>query len=132
MEYLINILKHEDIKEKILDFAKEKDWEKAYIIGAIGSVCDVHLVNPQNDKIPPELMGQTIKDSCEVLNFSGEVMKKKYMSDIMKTLYKDDENPYFVHIHMSCSTKGQRVYGGGLRKGRAFIGLKVFVKEIKN
>lgn len=131
MVHVINISKHENIKKKITSFVEEKNWEMAYVIGAIGSVCDVHLVNPQNSEIPPNLKGQTINSSCEVLNFSGEVMKKKYMSDIMKKIYKNDESPFFVHIHMSCSTKGQRVYGGGLREGKAFIGLKVFIQENK-
>ena len=132
MIYVLKISRHEDIKDKILDFVREKDWDKAYISGALGSVCDVHVVNPQNDKIPPDLKGEIINGPCEVLSFVGEVMKKEYMSETMKTVYKDDENLYFAHIHMSCSTKNQKVYGGGLRKGRAFLGLKIFIEKISD
>ncbi|QUH29236.1 PPC domain-containing DNA-binding protein [Vallitalea guaymasensis] len=130
MLYILNIPRNGDIKNEIIDFVLKKGWEKAYISGAIGSVTDICMVNPQNDNIPPNLKGETISGPSEILSFSGEVMKKKYMSNIMKKIYTDDDKPYFIHIHISCSTKGQKVYGGGLRKCTAFLGLKIFLHEI--
>lgn len=115
----------EDLKGKIAEFALEQGWERAIICGAIGSVKNVTLTTPVSFDLPPQVMKTPCGGPGEVLAFTGEIMKTELMDPMLRKIYTSDE-PLFIHIHMSLAIAGGHVYGGGLDKGSAFRGLKVF------
>ncbi len=125
----LEIGRGEDIKTAINEFINEKGWDFAYISGAVGSVMDVSLSNPQSRKIPIEVAITKLDGPCEVVGFTGEIMKKEYMNEELKKIYRDESSSLFIHIHMSCSTKDAMVYGGGLHQGKTFRGLKIYVQK---
>ena len=42
-------------------------------------------------------------------------------------VYPDKVSPLIVHIHASCATAGGHVAGGGLRAGKAFRSVRIFM-----
>lgn len=127
--YELVIDRNQSIKKTIEKFVIDKGWDKAYISGGIGSAFDIELTNPISNELPPKLESTFITGPAEVLSFTGEVMKREMMDEVLKKLYKDD-SPLFIHIHLSCSTKDSSVYGGGLREGYSFRSIKVYINEI--
>lgn len=128
--YLLEVGRGRDIKEEIGNFMKEKDWDYAYISGAIGSITDITVANPVSNKFPIEIKTTDISGPCEVLSFTGEIMKKEFMKEELKTVYKDYVSDLFVHIHMSCSSIDASVFGGGFHKAKVFRALNIFIQEL--
>lgn len=116
----------EDIKNKVAEFIQDRGWERACICGAIGSVRDVVLTTPVGMDLPPQVMKTPCDGPGEVLAFTGEVMKADLMDPMLRQVYSFD-GPLFIHIHISLACAGAHVYGGGLDKGRAFRGLKIYI-----
>lgn len=128
--YELELHRGNDIKSCLDKFITSKGWNSAYIMGGIGSVEDIVLSNPISKEFPPNIETQNLSGPCEVLSFTGEIMNKEFMSESMKKVYKDDECQLFIHIHMSCSTAGGRVFGGGLHNGKIFRGMKLYIKQM--
>lgn len=120
-----------DIGQAVAAFVMEKGWEAAYIIGAIGSAVGVELSNPISAELPPKVEMTGPIGPCEVLSLTGEVMKRERMDENLRAAYADKTDPLFIHLHMCCSVKGGQTFGGGLRAGRAFRSLKIYIGAIE-
>ena len=66
-------------------------------------------------------------DAAELLSFTGEIMRRECVDPALLAVYPDKTSPLFVHIHASCATAGGHVMGGGMRAGRAFRAVRVFM-----
>lgn len=119
----------EDIKEGIERFMLEMEWPSAYISGAIGSVRDLALTTPVGLELPPKVAVTPCVGPGEVLAFTGEVMKREFMDPSLKDIYKED-GPLFIHVHTSVATAGGHVFGGGMKYGKAFRALKIYIQQI--
>lgn len=53
------------------------------------------------------------------------------MDEDLKAVYPKTDSPLFIHIHASCARAGGQVMGGGLRGGRAFRKLRIFVRPVQ-
>lgn len=128
--YEIIVERNQNIKECINQFVLEKDWENAYISGAIGSIYDVELTTPISMEFPPKVEVFKCEGPAEVLTFTGEIMKREKMDPALKGVYTNEDEPLFIHIHASVAIAGSKVYGGGFQKGKTFRKLKVYIQEI--
>lgn len=117
----------EDIRNTISDYVLEKGWEEVAILGAVGSVRDMTFTTPVENELPLKTGSTPCYGAAEILSFSGEIMKREKMDPELERIYTDKNNPLFVHIHASCATAGGHVCGGGLKKGKAFRELRVFL-----
>jgi predicted DNA-binding protein with PD1-like motif len=120
----------EDIKQAVLTYVLENGWEDVILIGGVGSVIDVELANPATADLPPRMERLFIQGPCEVLSFTGEVIVKEKMDEILKKVYANDPSPLFVHIHLSCSGRDGTAYGGAVRSGRAFRSIRMFFEPV--
>ena len=120
----------QDIRKAIGDYVLEQGWEAAYVSGAVGSVQDVCLTAPKCRELPPQVNRTEVEGPGEILAFTGEVMVKDKMDPSLKSVYKDDGHPLFIHIHASLAVSGAHVYGGGLQEGKAFRLLKVYLQQV--
>lgn len=116
-----------EIKRTIIDFLLENNIENGYIVGAIGSVVDVRIAAPVAHELPPQTVEVPYGVSAEVVGFTGEVMPWDKVDSHLASVYPDKDDPVFVHIHIAAAMAGGQVFGGGLRSGKAFRALRVFV-----
>lgn len=129
--YEIIVDTNEDILQTIDRYIVEKGWESAVIVNAIGSVKDLVFATPIRNELPLKVGSTPCLGAAEILSFTGEVMKKELMDEDLKAVYPKTDSPLFIHIHASCARTGGQVMGGGLRGGRAFRKLRIFVRPIK-
>ncbi len=125
--YDLTIESGEDIRQTITDYILEKGWESVYITGAIGSVIDMVLTTPVENTLPLRTASTPCSGAAELVSMTGEVMKRELMDPALATVYTDTDNPLFVHLHACCATAGGHVMGGGVKAGRAFRALRVFM-----
>ena len=129
--YEVTINRGENVRQRILDYVLEKDWDEALIIGAVGSIIDSAYNAPVDNSIPMNLTTNECPNAAEIIGFNGEIMKRERMDENLAKVYKDRSSPLFVHIHACCATGDGRIYGGGLVKGRAFRSIRVFLTPLK-
>ena len=129
--YEVTINRGENVRQRILDYVLEKDWDEALIIGAVGSIIDSAYNAPVDNSIPMNLTTNECPNAAEIIGFNGEIMKRERMDENLAKVYKDRSSPLFVHIHACCATGDGRIYGGGLVKGRAFRSIRVFLIPLK-
>lgn len=126
--HTVIIGRNENIKSGIMDFMVNNGWETAYISGAVGSVIDVSLTTPISAEFPPKVQTTQLEGPGEILAFTGEVMP---LDSVDPTLpFVPDDGPLFIHIHASIACAGAKVSGGGLRDGKAWRSLKVYIQKI--
>lgn len=128
--YELVINQGEDIKQAVQSFVLKNGWEDVILLGAVGSVTDVELANPATSDLPPQMEKAFVKGPCEILSFTGEVMIKEKMDDVLKKVYANSPDPLFVHIHLSCSGKDGAAFGGAMRFGRAFRSVRMFFEPV--
>lgn len=128
MEYFdFTINAGEDIREAITKYVLAKEWHSAYISGAIGSVKNMSFTIPTSQELPLKTQVFSIEGAAEVVSFIGEIMIREKMDPALNAVYKDTQNPLFVHIHASCAYYGGKIYGGGLAGGNALRSVRVFI-----
>ncbi len=125
--YEVTVERGQDIRQTITDFILAHGWEEVFIVGAIGSAIDTAYNAPADNSIPMNLVVTECPGACEIVSFTGEVMKRERMDPNLARVYPDKTSPLFVHIHASCAQAGGHVVGGGLVRGRAFRSLRVFM-----
>lgn len=128
--YEVTVNRGEDIRQVISDYILEKGWEEVFIVGAVGSIIDSAYNAPIDNSIPMNLETNECPGAAELLSFNGEVMKRERMDENLAKVYPDKTSPLFVHIHASCATGEGKVYGGGLVKGKAFRGIRIFMTPL--
>lgn len=121
-----------EIRDTIMDYVLEKGWEEAAILGAVGSVQDMAFTTPVENKLPLRTGSTPCHGAAEILSFTGEIMKREKMDPGLESVYPDKSSPLFVHIHASCAIAGGHVCGGGLKCGKAFRELRVFLVPLKS
>lgn len=121
------IERDEDIRACLDKYMVESGLQHAYISGAIGSIKDVLLAAPASLDIPPRLVLTNCNGPAEITSFSGDVYLRHLAPP--DELFLDDQaaSPLFAHIHMSCAIAGGSTCGGGLRAGKAFRRIKLYV-----
>lgn len=127
----VNVKRGEEIKTKIGEFVLEKNWDEAVIIGAVGSIIESAYNAPIDNSIPMNLKQTECPGAAELVGFNGEIMKREKMDPNLAKVYKDKENPLFVHIHAACATGDGKLYGGGLVRGKAFRSVRVFLVPVE-
>lgn len=121
-----------EIRDTIIDYVLEHGWEEAAILGAVGSVQDMAFTTPVENELPLRTGSTPCHGAAEILSFTGEIMKREKMDPGLESIYPDKSSPLFVHVHASCAIAGGHVCGGGLRSGKAFRELRVFLVPLKN
>lgn len=116
-----------DIKMCILDFLAGHDIENALIIGAIGSARDIRIAAPVEHELPLRTAEVPYNVACEIVGFTGEVMKWDAVDPDLAAMYPDKGDPLFVHIHVAAAMAGGHVFGGGFRGGKSLRSLRVFL-----
>jgi predicted DNA-binding protein with PD1-like motif len=129
--YEVMVPRGADIRQTISDFILEKNWDEAFIIGAVGSVMDSAYNAPVDNSIPMNLVVTEVPAAAEIVSFTGEVMKRERMDENLAKVYPDKTSPLFVHIHASCAVGGGQITGGGLVRGKAFRALRVFLTPLE-
>lgn len=125
--YEITIDKGQDIRRTITDYVVSKGWKNVMIPMGIGSVIDMEFTTPVENELPLRTCVTRCRDAAELLSFIGEIMEWDRVDPALKAVYPDKSSPLFVHIHASCATAGGHVMGGGLKDGRAFRAVRVFL-----
>ncbi len=125
--YEVIVEKDENVKEKVTQFILDHKWENVYISGAVGSIRQAKLANPVSAEFPPQIGITDCPGPCEVVAFTGEVMKRELMDPVMAKIYPDKSCPLFVHIHAALGGAGAKMFGGGFQDGYAFRKLRVFM-----
>ena len=123
----ITIMKGEEIHKAILDYVLAHEIRHALIIGAIGSAVDLSVATPIEHDPPLRTIEVPYQASCEIVGMSGEIMPWEECDPRLKAVYPDKDSPLFVHIHIAAAIMGGQVFGGGLRKGKAFRSIRVFL-----
>lgn len=121
-----------EIRETITAYVLAKGWEEAAILGAVGSVQEMTFTAPVENELPLKTGSTPCHGAAEVLSFTGEIMKRENMDPELEGVYPDQDSPLFVHVHASCATAGGHVWGGGLKSGKAFRELRVFLAPLHN
>lgn len=115
------------IKDTLLDALVEKGLSHAAVIGAIGSAVDLAVAAPVSRDLPPKTVEVPYGVACEVVAMSGEVMPWDEVDPRLLAAYPARKDPLFLHLHIAAAMAGGRVFGGGLRSGRALRHIRVFV-----
>lgn len=121
----------EDILQAVERFMIEHQWQSAVITGAIGSVKDMFFSAPISNELPLKAGITPCLGAAEILSFTGEIMPKDKMDPDLRTVYPDKNSPLFIHIHASCARAGGNVMGGGVRGGKAFRALRIFIYQLE-
>jgi Predicted DNA-binding protein with PD1-like DNA-binding motif len=116
-----------DIKKVITEFILQNGWKQVYIIGAVGSVIDMVFTTPIQNYLPLKVSSVPVHGAGEILTMTGEVMPIEMMDPDLKDVYPDQDSPLFAHIHASFAVAGGHVFGGGLKSGKAFRSLRIFM-----
>ena len=111
----VTVRSGEDICKTISDFVTAHGWQNVMIPAAIGSVIGMEFTAPIRDELPLRCAVTPYHAAAELLSFTGEIMKRECA------------DPLIVHIHASCATAGGHVAGGGLRAGKAFRSVRIFM-----
>lgn len=127
----LELSKGDNVKEKIYDFVKERQWREALIIGAIGSLDEITVANPESNEIPIKVKKTNYKGPLECLSFTGEIKQFDDIDDTLKAVYKEEGLDLFVHIHLSCSYGNGQVVGGGLHEATVFRALRILLVEVE-
>lgn len=130
--YEVTVKTGEDIRQVITDYVLEKGWESVYVIGAIGSVIDMSFTAPIENTLPLRTASTPCNGAAELVALTGEVMLRERMDPALATVYTDTTNPLFVHLHACCATAGGHMMGGGLKAGKAFRAVRVFMTPIQD
>ncbi|MGL5433911.1 MAG: PPC domain-containing DNA-binding protein [Lachnospiraceae bacterium] len=130
--YDIIIPTGKDIRAAIIDYVLAKGWEAAAILGAVGSVQEMTFTTPVENELPLKTGSTPCHGAAEILSFTGEIMKREKMDPELESVYQDKSSPLFVHVHASCAIAGGHVCGGGLKSGKAFRELRVFLVPLKS
>lgn len=128
--YELNVKSGEDLKQAVTDYIQKNQWEEVFIMGGIGSVIDVAVTNPVENRLPLKTASIPVSGAAELLSLTGEVMKRELMDPELEAVYPDKTNPLFVHIHVSVGTSGGHVCGGGLERGKAFRSVRIFMTPL--
>lgn len=123
------IQKDQDIMEALYQYMVGKAWKGACIVAGAGSVYDVTVHNPITNTPPTTLLPVTVNVPCEVMNFTGEIIRKKDTPASLSRHIEDDPSDYMIHLHISVSHGSGVVTGGGLEKAKVFRALNVYALE---
>lgn len=120
----------EDILETIDHYITNHGWKNVVVVNAIGSVKDMIFATPIRNELPLKVGSTPCLGAAEILSFTGEIMLKELMDEDLKKVYPKTNSPLFIHIHASCARAGGQIMGGGLRGGKAFRKLRVFIRPL--
>lgn len=123
----VTVRSGEDICKTISDFVTAHGWQNVMIPAAIGSVIGMEFTDPIRDELPLRCAVTPYHAAAELLSFTGEIMKRECADPALLEVYPDKVSPLIVHIHASCATAGGHVAGGGLRAGKAFRSVRIFM-----
>ena len=127
----LTIPRGQDILPALERYVLDRGWDDVVVVHAIGSVKDLLFACPVEDELPLRVAVTPCHGAAEILSFTGEIMTKEKMDPELEAVYPDRESPLFVHIHASCARAGVQVMGGGLRGGKAFRSLRVFLRPVQ-
>jgi predicted DNA-binding protein with PD1-like motif len=128
----LTIPRGQDILPALEQYVLDRGWDDVVVVHAIGSVKDLLFACPVEDELPLRVAVTPCHGAAEILSFTGEIMTKEKMDPELEAVYPDRESPLFVHIHASCARAGGQVMGGGLRGGKAFRSLRVFLQPVQD
>lgn len=123
----ITIPAGQEIRKAILDYVLAPRIENALVIGAIGSAVDISVTTPIDHAPPLKTIEVPYQAACEIVGMSGEIMPWEQCDPRLKAVYPDKDCPLFVHIHIAAAMMGGHLFGGGLRSGKAFRAVRVFL-----
>lgn len=129
--HVIKLEKGQDVKEGLKQYMMDKDWKGAVIVAAAGSLRGVTLSNPISDTPPSVLLPITVDVPCEIMSFTGELIRKDDTPKSLSHFVQDDPCNYIVHIHASISHGSGVVNGGGLRAATVHRALNIYVLELE-
>ena len=121
----------QDIKKVVTDFILANGWKQVYVTGAVGSVIDMVFTTPIQNHLPLKVTSVPVSGAGEMMSMVGEIMPREMMDPDLKDVYPDKDSPLFVHIHACIATAGGHVSGGGLKAGKAFRSLRVFMVPLE-
>lgn len=119
-----------DIRRTLEDYVLSQGWESVYVIGAIGSVTDMRFTTPVENTLPLRTAVTPCNGAAELVAMTGEIMKREFMDPALAGVYADAESPLFIHLHACCATAGGHMMGGGLKTGKAFRAVRIFMTPI--
>ncbi|XOQ52988.1 MAG: PPC domain-containing protein [Succiniclasticum sp.] len=128
----LTIPRGQDILPALEQYVLSRGWNDVVVVHAIGSVKDLLFACPVEDELPLRVAVTPCHGAAEILSFTGEIMTKDKMDPELEAVYPNRESPLFVHIHASCARAGGQVMGGGLRGGKAFRSLRVFLRPVRD
>ncbi|MCH3914274.1 MAG: DNA-binding protein [Acidaminococcaceae bacterium] len=121
----------QDIKKGLTNYILANGWKQVYVSGAVGSVIDMAFTAPIQNHLPLKVSSTPVSGAGEMLSMTGEIMPREMMDPDLKDVYTDKDSPLFVHIHASFATSGGHVFGGGLKSGKAFRSLRIFMVPLE-
>lgn len=129
--YEVTVNSGEDILRTISDFVTAHGWQNVMIPAAIGSVIGMEFTTPIRNELPLHTSVTPFHNAAELLSFTGEIMTRDCADPALLEVYPDKVSPLIIHIHASCAAAGGHVAGGGLRTGKAFRSVRVFLVPLE-
>jgi predicted DNA-binding protein with PD1-like motif len=129
-QYEVLVERGVDIREAVAAFVLENGLKNVYVSGAVGSAHGFSLTTPENNNFPMEIQAFSHADVCEIVSLVGEAMTWDLVDPLLKRVYPEPADGLFVHLHVSLATIGGKVIGGGLREGKAFRSVRVFLTDL--
>lgn len=126
------IERDEDLRIRLDQYMLASGFQHIFISGAVGSMRDITLAAPGEFTIPPRLVMTECLGPAEITSFAGDVYLRHLAPQDELFLDPENDSPLFAHIHMSCAIAGGQTIGGGLRRGKAFRRIKLFVVPQKD
>ena len=129
--YEVTVNRGEDILRTISDFVTAHGWQNVMIPAAVGSVIGMEFTTPIRNELPLRTSVTPFHNAAELLSFTGEIMTRDCADPALLEVYPDKVSPLIIHIHASCAAAGGHVAGGGLRAGKAFRSVRVFLVPLE-
>jgi hypothetical protein len=127
--YLMRFQPHDEIMEKIKEFCKTNDIERAVILSGIGSVYDAAFIDPKSGiRIPVD------PDKLNVVEEHGPFELQTLEGNIVP-LHGEFRNmkhgDLVPHIHATLGTRYGEITGGHLVRAKVFTTTEILIAKIK-
>jgi predicted DNA-binding protein with PD1-like motif len=128
--YFTRFRSGEDLFKRLVEVCKEKDLERAVIISAIGSLCNITFRDLKTGiDLPVNVDKTNLMEEYgpyELLTLEGNIVPLVGEFGTLK------DGDLVVHLHATLGTAYGNVFGGHLFKATTFTTIEILMARIKN
>jgi predicted DNA-binding protein with PD1-like motif len=128
--YFMRFQPHDEIMEKIKEFCKANDIERAVILSGIGSVYDAAFIDPKSGAEIPIEREKHLNVVEEWGPFELQTLEGNLVP--LHGEFRDMKHGDLVpHIHATLGTRYGEITGGHLIRAKVFTTTEIFIAKIK-